>query len=120
MMDYIVAAKQEGNPPVLNAEVADVNSRRRDSTVLQTESEEGSAIAFRSTCEFTSWHARYDTTRPPLQSLRRPSGRVRAPPTPDRLENEFSRLFDGISSWDNECTLRPRRPDMWLGLGESG
>jgi|HubBroStandDraft_3_1064219.scaffolds.fasta_scaffold3387037_1 hypothetical protein len=25
MMDYIVAAKQEGNPPVLNAEVADVN-----------------------------------------------------------------------------------------------
>jgi hypothetical protein len=35
-------------------------------------------------------------------------------------ENEFSRLFDGISSWDNECTLRPRRPDMWLGLGESG
>ena len=103
----------------LRAAVA-CNSRRRDSTVLQTESEEGSAIAFRSTCEFASWHARYDTTRPPLQSLRRPRGRVRAPPTPDRLENEFSRPFDGISSWDNECTLRSRRPDMWLGLGESG
>ena len=62
------------------------NSRRRDSTVLQTESEEGSAIAFRSTCEFTSWPARYDTTRLPRQSLRRPNGRVRAPPTPHRLQ----------------------------------
>jgi len=75
----------------LSAAVA-CNSRRRDSTVLQTESEEGSAIAFRSTCEFTSWPARYDTTRLPRQSLRRPSGRVRAPPTPHRLQLYRPRL----------------------------